>query len=249
MAADAQIGGGPCFATIEVRRAPLARRVGTRAAVAAAPEPGNRMTEPEGETPMDAPATGTPFAPLPDPLAQGLDLDDASAIDASLPPVARVTRRLNAEAPRIIANWALRVANLPAFRAVPDLGLAQLQDAVPDLLAASLTAIATPDPDLDLEPDARAEEAARHHARTRAGAGFGIDVVLAELQQLRAEITAAAWRIADDDPTLTTLPREIQDRVYRTTDGVMLAAAAAWVAAQRTPEQADPTARQPSPER
>ena len=195
---------------------------------------------------MDAPAPGAPFAPAPDPLVQGSVLDSAlgavAAADAALSPVARVTRRLSGEAPRIIANWALRVANLPAFRAVPDLGLAQLQDAVPDLLAASLTAIATPDPDLDLEPFARAEEAARHHAHARARAGFGIDVVLAELQQLRAEIAAAAWRIADDEASLHSLPREVLERLYRVTDAVILAAARAWVAARPGPgpEQTDP---------
>ena len=191
---------------------------------------------------MHAPIPGAPFARPPDPLVQGSVLDAApgAVAEAALSPVARVTRRLSAEAPRIIANWALRVANLPAFRAVPNLGLAQLQDAVPDLLDASLTAIATPDPDLDLEPVGRAEEAARHHAQGRARAGFGIDVVLAELQQLRAEIAAAAWRIVEDEPSLTTLPREVQDRIYRTTDGVMLAAAAAWVAARLGPERTDP---------
>jgi len=200
------------------------------------------MFAPEGDAPMDAPAAGAPFAPAADALIQGSALAavPGALADASLSPVARVTRRLSAESPRIIANWALRVANLPAFRAVPDLGLAQLQDAVPELLAASLTAIATPDPDLDLEPFARAEEVARHHAHARTRAGFGIDVVLAELQQLRAEIAAAAWRIADDEPSLDSLPREVLDRLYRVTDGVILAAARAWVAARLGPDQTDP---------
>ena len=197
---------------------------------------------------MDAPAPGALFAPAADPLRQGAGLDPAPGpiVDPSLSPVARVTRRLGAEAPRIIANWALRVANLPAFRAVPDLGLDRLQDAVPELLADSLTAIATPDPDLDLEPFARAAEAARQHAQTRARDGFGIDVVLAELQQLRAEIAAAAWRIADDEPSLESLPREVLERVYRVTDSVILAAAQAWVGARPGPEPADPASPTPS---
>ena len=53
--------------------------------------------------------------------------------------------------------------------------------------------------------------------------------MLAELQQLRAEIAAAAWRIAADDTSLATLPREIQDRLFQTTDAVVRAAADAWV--------------------
>ena len=96
------------------------------------------MTVSEGATPFEGSMASDPLAPMAGALATETTGDPGLEIlTGTLPsPAARVTRHLNAEGPRIIANWALRVANLPAFRAVPDLGLAQLQDAIPDLLAA-----------------------------------------------------------------------------------------------------------------
>src|SRR5215204_6385664 len=65
---------------------------------------------------------------------------------------ARAAGLLRSQASRIVANWVLRAANLPAFRATPNLALDNLQDAIPALLDASLSAITYSDPTMDPEP-------------------------------------------------------------------------------------------------
>lgn len=149
--------------------------------------------------------------------------------------VARVASLLRGQASRIVANWVLRAANLPAFRATPNLALDQLEDAIPSLLEAALTAIASSDPTMDPEPLARAIELAEDHGRTRADEGFGIGVLLAEYQQLRTEVWTALWRIVDADPTLADVPRDLQSRLTSTFDSLAAAAAEAWVDRPPTP--------------
>jgi hypothetical protein len=160
----------------------------------------------------------------------GADGDRLGAAQSS--PVGHLVAYLQAESARIIANWVLRVANLPAFRAVPELALAELQDGVPDLVAAALDALLTPDPDVDLEPLARVTELARRHGRTRATEGFPIGVTLAGFQALRAEIGAAMARAADAEPALADARRELRDRLDHTLDSALIHAAEAWVAAR-----------------
>ncbi|MEA2583174.1 MAG: RsbT co-antagonist protein rsbRD N-terminal domain [Thermomicrobiales bacterium] len=141
----------------------------------------------------------------------------------------RVAALLRGQASRIVANWVLRAANLPAFRATPNLTLDRLQDAIPSLLDASLTAIASSDPTMDPEPLARALDLAAEHGRSRAGEGFGIGVLLAEYQHLRMEIWNSLWRIVDADPTMASVPRELQSRLTSIFDSLAAAAAEAWV--------------------
>jgi hypothetical protein len=136
---------------------------------------------------------------------------------------------LRGQASRIVANWVLRAANLPAFRAMPNLTLDRLQDAIPTLLDASLTAIAYSDPTIDPEPIGQALELAAAHGQTRAEEGFGIGVVLAEYQHLRMEVWSALWRIVDTDPAMASVPRELQTRLSSTFDSLAAAAAEAWV--------------------
>lgn len=145
--------------------------------------------------------------------------------------VGHVVARLQTDAGRIIANWVLRVANLPAFRAVPGLALAQLQDGVPDLLEATLDALLSPDAAVDPEPLARVTDVAASHGRTRAAEGFPIGVMLAEFQELRAEVGTAIARLAEADAPLVEAPRELQGRLDHTLDSALIHAAEAWVAA------------------
>ena len=145
-------------------------------------------------------------------------------------PTGRVMGTLRAEASRITTNWVLRVANLPAFRAVPNLHLTQIQDVMPDILQATLVALATPDPAVDPEPLARVGSLASEHGGRRAASGFPIGVALAEFQELRAELWAAILRAAAEDVALADAPLELQERLNRAIDTAMIQAAEAWAA-------------------
>jgi hypothetical protein len=142
---------------------------------------------------------------------------------------ARAAGLLRGQASRIVANWVLRAANLPAFRAMPNLALDNLQDTIPALLDAALSAIAYSDPTMDPEPLGEAFELAEAHGRKRADEGFGIGVLLAEYQHLRMEVWTALWRIVDADPSMAAVPRELQSRLSSTFDSLAAAAAEAWV--------------------
>jgi hypothetical protein len=158
--------------------------------------------------------------------------DDAVAISTSTP--GRIAALLRGQSSRIVANWVLRAANLPAFRATPNLALDQLEQGIPALLDAALTAIASSDPTMDPEPLARALDLAEDHGRTRADEGFGVGVLLAEYQQLRMEVWNALWRIVDGDPALAGVPRELQSRLSSTFDSLAATAAEAWVEVRLT---------------
>lgn len=145
-------------------------------------------------------------------------------------PAARAAALLRDQAFRIMANWSLRVANLPAFRAVPDLSLHQLQDTIPEILDAALVAIATSDPTVDPESLQRAVDLAAVHGCKRAEEGFAIGDLLAEFQQLRVEVWAALWRVIEGDAQLFDTFRALQERLSHTFDSLMIAAAESWVA-------------------
>ena len=145
-------------------------------------------------------------------------------------PAARAAAMLRDQASRIAANWVLRVANLPTFRALPELTLNQLQDTIPEILDAALVAIVTSDPSVDPEPLQRALDLAAEHGSKRANEGFAIGDVLAEFQQLRTEVWAALWRILEGDELLSDSLRELQGRLSHTFDSLMIVAAESWVA-------------------
>jgi hypothetical protein len=140
----------------------------------------------------------------------------------------RVAALLREQTGRIIANWVVRIANMPAFRAMPTLALDQLQDAIPELLDAVLFAIASSDPTMDAEPLDRALHLADEHGRRRARQNLAIGVVLAEYQQLRAEVWLALWREVDANPELADAPRMIQSRLNFAFGGLDVAAAEGW---------------------
>src|SRR5687767_9640183 len=60
--------------------------------------------------------------------------DDSIAAFGSISAVPRIVAEVGEQRNRIIANWALRVANLPAFRAMPDLPLGDVQRHIPEVL-------------------------------------------------------------------------------------------------------------------
>jgi hypothetical protein len=192
---------------------------------------GGSMSARASRSSEDEPTPGSVAAAATAPDADRFAIyDEPMASPAS--PNARVTTLLRAQASRIVANWVLRAANLPAFRAVPNLTLDRMEQAIPALLDASLTAVGSSDPTMDPEPLARALELAADHGRARAGEGFGIGVLLSELHQLRLEVWTALWRIVDADPTLAGAPRELQSRLSSTFDSLATAAAEAWVEAR-----------------
>jgi hypothetical protein len=158
---------------------------------------------------------------------------DEEPTSAGPTPLARVTMELQEQASRILANWALRVSTLPAFRAAPNINLAQLQNDMPELLDAVLAAIATPDPALDPDRQSRVADLATGHGRMRAADGFSIGVLISELNELRAELWAAILRITEDDLKLAGTPLLLQERLSGTFDPMIVEAAEAWVEAQR----------------
>lgn len=167
-------------------------------------------------------------------------LSEEELIAATPQPSARVSQGMRDQSGRILANWSMRVTTIPEFRATPDINLAQLQEGMPELLEAALAAIAASDPAIDSAVQTRADELATAHGRRRASEGFSIGVLIAELQELRAELWAAILRIVEIDPALSDVLITIQERLGRTFDPLIVEAAEAWVAAQAGGETANP---------
>ena len=163
--------------------------------------------------------------------ADNKPIEDAFVIDDAARAVPRVVAVMWEQKNRIIANWALRVASLPAFRAVPDLRLDDVQRHIPEVLDGALSAISTSDPTLDPEPLARATDLASAHGRARLSDDFSIGDVLAEFQALRHEIWAALWRVVEGDGESTNALREVDARLSATFDAIAIAAAEAWASA------------------
>lgn len=158
---------------------------------------------------------------------------DAVAVKSAMRDVPRVVAEARRQKSRIIANWALRVANMPAFRAMPNLPLDDVQRHIPLVLDGALTAIATSDPTMDPEPLARAAELAGAHGRARLQDEFGVGDVLAEFHALRREVWSALWRVAELDGQSFDLLRELDLRLSATFDSITISAADAWATAPR----------------
>jgi hypothetical protein len=169
-------------------------------------------------------------------------LSEEDLIAATPDPAARVSQEMLEQSSRILANWSLRVTTIPEFRASPDIHLAQLQEGVPELLEAVLSAMAASDPALEPEIQARTVELATTHGQRRATEGFSIGVLIAELQELRAELWAAILRVTEADPALAEIPATLQDRLARTFDPLIVDAAEAWVETQAGGETTNPPA-------
>lgn len=155
-------------------------------------------------------------------------IDDMLVVDNTARAVPRIVAQVGEQKTRIIANWALRVANLPAFRAMPNLRLDDVQRHIPEVLDGALTAIATSDPTLDPEPLARATDLASAHGRARLSDDFGVGDVLAEFHALRREVWSALWRVVEGDGESIGLLRELDARLSETFDAIAISAAEAW---------------------
>lgn len=142
---------------------------------------------------------------------------------------ALIVARLKEQSNRILANWVVRTANLPAFRAMPRLELNRLKDRVPALLDAVFIALASSGPSVDPLLIGDATRLANEHGRSRAAEQFGAGVVLAEYQQLRDEVWRALWRVADADPGLPGAPRLLQARLDLLFDSLGIHAVEGWV--------------------
>lgn len=140
---------------------------------------------------------------------------------------------LRGQSSRIVRNWALRVATLPAFRAMPNIALEDVQRRIPQILDGALAAIGTSDPTMDPEPLERAAELAAAHGRARLAEDFGIGDVLAEFHALRHETWSALWRAVDSEAEALPLVRGLEARFNETFDALIVAAAEAWVAGQK----------------
>jgi hypothetical protein len=156
-------------------------------------------------------------------------LSDAVVIGGAKNAVPRVVALAQEQKSRIVANWALRVANMPAFRAMPNLRLEDVQRHIPEVLDGALTAIATSDPSLDPGPLARATELAAAHGRARLQDDFSVGETLAEFHALRREVWSALWRVVESDGESMGLLRELDLRLSETFDAISIAAAEAWV--------------------
>ena len=152
-------------------------------------------------------------------------------------PEVRLQAGLRADAGRLLANWVVRIANLPVYRARPDLALDQLMDGLPGLVHAVLRAVATTDPGLETDPATHAADVAADLARRRAAAGFSAGAIQAEFCELHLEVLSQVWRLVDETSTAgeaTWTPRATIERLAGTIGELSVAAAEALSTAPAT---------------
>ena len=141
---------------------------------------------------------------------------------------------LTAMAQFALSDWVLRVANLPAFRADPDLDLVRLRGEIAPLFEAIVDAILVHDPVYDDEPGTRITDAASRHGAQRQKMGIPIGTLLIELHELRRVIARAmtGWaETADGQAALTTLSLRLEQAI----DAASVAAATDWAAVTPVP--------------
>lgn len=138
----------------------------------------------------------------------------------------RLVGLIRDDASRILANWSMRITTLPAFRAVPDLALDELQEDMPDLLESILEAVSLSPYEFDPLPmEAVARKAATHGvARAKS---FPVDVVLSEIQVLQREVRTAIWRNASDVPV--PVIHEFDERLNDVFELAERSVVASWV--------------------
>ncbi len=153
---------------------------------------------------------------------------DAFKIESCGSALPHIAFKLRDQRSRIIANWALRVATLPAFRAMPGLALHDVQRHIPEVLESALIAISTSDPTMDPGSLERAVELAGAHGRARLLDDFTVGDVLSEFNALSREVWSAFWRVIDLDHELIEIVREFGSRLSETFDAIGIAAAEAW---------------------
>ena len=143
-----------------------------------------------------------------------------------------VATALRDASPRILNNWALRVATMPLFRAFPELTLADLRRQIPDILEAALLAVTSSSFAIDLTPLDSAIARSEEHGRSRHGIA-SLDVLLAEFHALRREIRNQLWRVAEvhvrEHDRRERVVRNLDDRLTTVLDAIEQAAVVAWV--------------------
>jgi hypothetical protein len=149
--------------------------------------------------------------------------------DMDRSPLVRVVESLREHEPRIVANWAVRISTLPAFRATPEIQLGELESRIPELLSAVLSVITVADVAVDALPLERAQGIAIEHGRSRCRSGFSIGELIAGLQMLRQEVWTSAWRSGDPGSLRRGSYREFETRLNAAFDSIIVAAAEAWV--------------------
>jgi hypothetical protein len=145
------------------------------------------------------------------------------------PEPAAIVPRLKEQSSRILANWVVRTANLPEFRATPRIALRQLEDRIPAVLDAVFAALASSGGSIDPVLIVDATRLAREHGAARAAEQFDAGVILAEYQQLRDEVWRALWRIVDAEPEMAAAPRRLQPRLDLLFDSLGIHAIEGWV--------------------
>lgn len=139
---------------------------------------------------------------------------------------ARLANSLRDESVRILANWSMRVATLPVFRALPEIALDELQQDVPQLLGAILRAVSVAQYELDPAPMDEASATAAAHGLERAGS-IPVEALMTEFQALQREVRNALWRLAPDVPVSTI--HELDDRLNDVFEASERSAVVAWV--------------------
>jgi hypothetical protein len=138
----------------------------------------------------------------------------------------RLAGLIRDEAPRILANWSMRITTLPAFRAVPELALDELQEDMPDLLESIVEAVSLSPYEFDPMPMESVARKAATHGVARANS-FPIDVVLSEIQILQREVRNAIWRNAQEMPVAVI--HEFDERLNEVFELAERSVVASWV--------------------
>lgn len=128
-----------------------------------------------------------------------------------------------------LANWGLMAANLPAFRAVPDLPLPRLLGEMPAFHTALVALLALPADDPSLTGAERILfDASARHARCRFQDRFPISSLLDDLAMLRDLLltTAADWAT---NHGLLSPPETLIRRLMATLDSTLSHVCEAWV--------------------
>ncbi|MGI8644101.1 MAG: RsbRD N-terminal domain-containing protein [Thermomicrobiales bacterium] len=167
---------------------------------------------------------------------EAIDVSGAPAVSPSETPLhdqtttsSGIVALVKDDSNRVVANWVIHVANTPAFRAWPSLGLAELQDSVPELIEAILATIRVAGPGRTDDSIANTVDVATNHGRKRGQAGFPIGALLSEFKALRQELCASLRRVTGDDPAWHDAALELETRLNTTIDIALIEAAEGWV--------------------
>ena len=138
----------------------------------------------------------------------------------------RLAGAIREDSVRILANWSMRISTLPAFRAIPELALDELQQDVPELLEAILNAVNLSPYELDPIPMEDVTNRAEAHGARRSFT-FPIDCVLSEIQVLQREVRNAIWRNSQD--ATPAVLHEFDERVNEVFELAERGVVVAWV--------------------